>query len=473
MSIMLICNLGVRDLLLDNERISPPREKGKKILEDFNKYCPRLSYPIVRPVFDYIFQDKKHEKIDRLILIATDQDEKFTKPEHRASDTIEFARIIQRIVEKHYGERKIAQIKIAKIPQNPNFLDEMYDFFGKALDNNKSFQMDDLKVCYVEQAGGIPSANMAVLFQCINKFKDKCSAIYVSEKTKAAHPIRIADDILGEHRKSLFLELAKKFDYAMLCDHLDDKKDDEKFLHRLLQYAQHRLYFDISTAQSIARQAIGEFLSLERNIFEDLFIDLEKIEQRDYASLIIELFHNMVIKYLRHEFVDFVGRAYRFKEAVLRYLIELNFGVSTEIDQKSGRPTDFFQWIESNDDVKQFVSSEKTPDGAKVDPLTFGLPLLMACLKYLIVKKSKKNCQQIYEILRKFDILIALRNQSIIGHGFDGVSEELIKARYDGKVVDDLKRLIETICKIHNLQKPENPFEKINGILTKKIKGLH
>jgi len=305
--------------LLDNERITPPREKGKKILKDFNKYFPRLSYPIVLPVFDYIFQDKKHEKIDRLILIATDQDEKFTKPEHRTSDTIEFARILQRILGKHYGEKKITQIKIVKIPQYPNFLDEMYDFFGKALDNNKSFKMDDLEVCYVEQAGGIPSANMAVLFQCINKFKDKCSAIYVSEKTKSAHPIRIADDILGEHRKSLFLELVKKFDYAILCYHLDDKKDNEKFIYRLSLYAQHRLYFDISTARSIARQAIGEFLSLERFFFEDLLIDLEKIEQKNYTSMIIELFHNMAIKFLRQEFVDFVGRIYSNNSATVLY----------------------------------------------------------------------------------------------------------------------------------------------------------
>jgi len=459
--------------LLDNERITPPREKGKKILKDFNKYFPRLSYPIVLPVFDYIFQDKKHEKIDRLILIATDQDEKFTKPEHRTSDTIEFARILQRILGKHYGEKKITQIKIVKIPQYPNFLDEMYDFFGKALDNNKSFKMDDLEVCYVEQAGGIPSANMAVLFQCINKFKDKCSAIYVSEKTKSAHPIRIADDILGEHRKSLFLELVKKFDYAILCYHLDDKKDNEKFIYRLSLYAQHRLYFDISTARSIARQAIGEFLSLERFFFEDLLIDLEKIEQKNYTSMIIELFHNMAIKFLRQEFVDFVGRIYRFKEAVLRYLIELNFGVSTEIDKKSGKQDAFFQWIENNSDVQQFIISQKTPQGAQVDRLSFGQPLLMTCLKYLIEKESKGVYQQTYDILQKIDILIVLRNKSIIGHGFDGVSEEIIKARYDGSVLDDLTTLMKTILQGHEIKWAENPFEKINIKLAEKIKGLH
>jgi len=470
---MLICNLGVRDLLLDNEYISPAREKGEKILNNFDKFLSRLSYPIIRPAFEYIFKDKRHTIIDRLILIATDQDKKVTKPVHHSNDTIEFARILQRIIGKHYGEKKIAQIKIVKIPQNPNFIDEMYDFFGKALTKNKSFKMEELEVCYVEQAGGIPSVSMALLFQCISKFKDRCSAIYVSEKTKSAHPIRISDDILGEYRKSLFLELIKKFDYAMLCDHLDESNNSEKVLFRLSQYAQHRLYFDISTAQSIARRAIGEFLSPERNVFEDLLIGLEKIEQKDYSSLIIELFHNMVIKYLRMEFVDFIGRIYRFKDAVLRYLIELNFGISTEIDVKSGKQTAFFQWIESNSDIQKFISSEKTPDGTQVDHLTFGLPLLMACLKYLIEKKSKENYRPIYDILFKFHILIGLRNKSIIGHGFDGVSEEIINEQYDGNVIEDLNKLMETIFKMHDITRIENPFKNINDILIRKIKILY
>ena len=133
MSIMLICTLGIRDLLLDNEQIKPPREKGREILDDFKKYYPRLSFPIIKPVIEYIFNDKKHEQIDRLILIATDQSERNTKPEHCANDTIEFARLLQMAIGKQYGQKKIPQIKIVKIHENPNFIDDMYNFFGRAL----------------------------------------------------------------------------------------------------------------------------------------------------------------------------------------------------------------------------------------------------------------------------------------------------------------------------------------------------
>ena len=118
---------------------------------------------------------------------------------------------------------------------------------------------------------------------------------------------------------------------------------------------------------------------------------MEKIEQKDHISLIIELYYNMKIKFFRQEFVDFVGRIYRFKEAVLRYLIELNFGVSTEIDKKSGKQNSFFEWIECNADMKQFIKSEKAPNGTNLDNFSFGLPLLMACLKYLIEINYKRK----------------------------------------------------------------------------------
>jgi len=468
MSVMLICTLGNRDLLLYNEQIKPPRQKGKEILENFDKYHSSLTFPIIKPVFDYIFQDEEQEKIDRFVLVATDQDPHTTKPEHRENDTIEYAKILRRLVEKHYGGKKVAQIHIVKIPQNPNFLDDMYDFFGKSLEHNKTFKMEDLEICYVEQTGGIPSANMALLFQCINRFKEKCRPVYVSEKTRVATPLKFVEQILGEYRKSLFLHLANNYDYASLCEHLDEKKETERFIHRLSEYAQHRLYFDTGTARSIARKAAGEFLSHQRNIFEGLNIDLERIEKRDYISLIIELFHNLKIKYSREEYVDFAGRIFRFQEAVLRYLVESELGLSTEIDKRTGTQTAFFQGIESRPDLKEFIASEKTPYGEPINYKRFGIPILMACLKYLITREEKTSYQPVYEILQKLNSIVELRNRSILGHGFEGISKQILENTYDGPILEDLKTLLET-CGIRII---ENPFDKVNKILQREIQRL-
>ena len=347
----------------------------------------------------------------------------------------------------------------------------MYIFFGRSL-ARKDFNIENLETCYVEQAGGIPSANMALLFQCINKFEEKCSPVYVSEKTGHAIPIKFTDAILNEKRKTLLSELAGKFDYALLCDHLNSNKENEKFIYILSQYAQHRLCFDTLTAISIAKQGAGEFLSRDRNMFEDFLVDLENIEQKDYVSLISELYYNMTVKYSRKEFVDFLGRIYRFKEAVLRYLFEFNTGISTDIDKKTGKQTDFFKFIEGNTELQQFVASQKTPQGEQINISNFSIPLLMACLKYFANKKSNTSYQEIYGILQKFNILIALRNKSIVGHGFEGVSEEIIKNKYDSDILDDLNTIIDKISNLSANEIPKNPFEKISSILIEKIKKL-
>ncbi len=470
MSVMLICTLGNRDLQLSGKVIEATREKGLEIFENFDKYYPDLTYPLIRPVFRYIFEEERQEKIGRLILVATDQSD----PAFRQKDTIEFARVLQRIIPKEYGA-KVGQIKILKIPENPTYLDAMYDFFGTTLKDNKAFKsdnvfnMEELEVCYVEQTGGIPAANMALLYQCITRFREKCCPVNISEKYGAV-PLNFVGKVMSDRKKSILLALTDKYDYASMSIHLDEKKENERFILKLSRYAQHRLYFDMLTARTVARQAMGEF-SGEKNIFGSLISELEKIESGDYLSLILELFHNMRIKYLRQEFVDFLGRIYRFEEGVLRYIIETELGVTTK-KEKSSESLTLARYIEENSELSDFIRSQKTPDGEAVDASKHGLPRFNACLNYLIVEKGKDEYKAVYEIFRKFIQLINIRNKSIIGHGFEGVSEEIIKENYGGDVLEDLKSVVSLILKKSGQESEIDPFEKINRILIERIRQL-
>ena len=99
--------------------------------------------------------------------------------------------------------------------------------------------------------------------------------------------------------------------------------------------------------------------------------------------------------------------------------------------------------------------------------------MLSSCLKYFATKNSDKLYQQLHNILQKLDILIGLRNKSIIGHGFEGVSKEIIKKKYKGEVIEDLNRLIEIVFKISDIEVSENPFHKINDILIARINDLN
>ncbi|OQX06112.1 MAG: hypothetical protein BWK80_51235 [Desulfobacteraceae bacterium IS3] len=240
----------------------------------------------------------------------------------------------------------------------------------------------------------------------------------------------------------------------------------------LCQYAQCRLHFDTDEAILIAKRAMKAFFADGREVFEYLVSDLQKIRSGDHVSLIAELFYNMRIKYLRQEFVDFLGRLYRFQEAVPRYLIEKEFSISTDVDPKTGKQTDLDRLLESNEELKGFIASQKMPKGGNIDPSRVGTPRLVAFLDFLIEKKGMEKLRPVSDFFKKTEKLMNIRNNSIIGHGFKGVSEEIIKENYDGDVLEDLKAVVSLVLEKSGRESESDPFERINRILIERIGQL-
>jgi hypothetical protein len=169
--------------------------------------------------------------------------------------------------------------------------------------------------------------------------------------------------------------------------------------------------------------------------------------------------------------VDFLGRIYRFEEAVLRYIIETEMDLTTE-KENSDKHITLARRIEEDSELKNFIQSLKTPDGQAVDPSKHGLPRFNACLNYLIVEKGKDEYKSVYGIFRKFVQLINIRNKSIIGHGFEGVSENIIKENYGGDVLEDLKAVTSLILEKSGQTPEYDPFEKINRLLIERVRQL-
>jgi len=427
-------------------------------------------------MFDYIFQDERHEKIDRVVLVATDQPET-TDAEYRSKDTIEFARILQRMIQKKYG-KKVGSVRFLKIIEGPVHMDQMHDFFGKSLRDNKAFRSDknfsteELEVCYLEQTGGIPAANMALLYQCIRHFGEKCHPVYISERYQLM-PLNFTSKLLLDERKSILLNLVRSYNYAAMSEHLNEGSKGEALILRLSQYAQHRLYFDTLTAQMIARQGMKHAASWQdRKLFGKLGKYLSQLDEGDFERLILELFHNMKIKYKRQEFVDFLGRLYRFKEAVPRYLIEKEFSISTDMNPGTRKQHEVDALLEKNPELRAFVASQKLGNGANIDPFINGIPRFLAMLDFVIKKRGKENLERVSDFFHKTGKLMDIRNKSIIGHGFQGVSEEIIRNNYDGNILEDLSAATAAIFGSTELSFEDDPFEQMNQVLTQQIQRL-
>lgn len=54
MSVLVLCNVGVRDVRLDGAPLARAREEGVRLLEQYEEIAPRLTFPIIGPVLRYI-----------------------------------------------------------------------------------------------------------------------------------------------------------------------------------------------------------------------------------------------------------------------------------------------------------------------------------------------------------------------------------------------------------------------------------
>lgn len=463
MAIMFLSTIGGRDLLLEGKEIKPPRIEGERILNEFQTLAPKLSLPMLEVAIDFIL--RREQAIDRMVLIATDQPET-ELPKHRDNDTLFFAEVIKRLLHK-----KVRDIRIVLIKQNPSNVDDMFDFFKQTLGRNKAFRMENMRKCYTLTTGGVPGANTALLMQAIENYRENCYPLYVSEKTGHVVPLQIGNQMLTGFRNEVISKALDRYDYSAVAALLAHQTDHrERFCWRLAEYAKHRLYFDFDTALSITENTIGEASAPERSFCEDLQLDLDGLRNKERPALVRELFFNLRIKFVREEFVDFLGRVFRFQEDVLRYIVEKEFGFSTEMDKKRGY-AEFVNGVKKNAALTKYLEESRfSGKPLKYDEPT--IPCLTQMLKFLvemndngngedlITDKSRvENYRQVIEIFDRVNELSGLRNKSIIAHGYDGVSRTILQEKYgEGDIITDLRRVAELI----GVDLKEDPFERIN-----------
>lgn len=159
-----------------------------------------------------------------------------------------------------------------------------------------------------------------------------------------------------------------------------------------------------------------------------------------HQALIAELHHNMKIKWEQGMYVDFLGRLSRFQEAVLRMSFEHITRIST--DKENGCFKAFEDYVEKTAGLKAFLLDE----GAKqtCEPSTL---VLRKTLKYMLQQKDIDFIKTIKQFADNVEKLTELRNRTIMAHGFEGVSAEKIKEKYNDDVLERVKALVSYIEK--------------------------
>ena len=419
---LLIANIGNSDIGKDKNPIFSPRnghitiyDESRELWEskEFGSTELLLLDPVLRKIQE-IFD------IGQVYLFYTEQ-----SPPHR-QDTKFIAHIVKSILCSRY-DFDGTSINLYAISKNPADYDEMLKLYRAEVDNIP----ESADRVFVSLAGGTPQQNFSAMLESVARFGAKATMIYTPRGSEDAVEYGVGYEIykrMISHRVDILKE--KKM-YGVAAELAEEYGILDTNEIKMLQAKNHRLLFDFESSQTLFNE-VKDKLPEHLEEIHSAIDELEKLKNKNKYALIHELYENMLVKWEQGAYVDFLGRLFRFEEAVLRFVVENEFNISTEKDENDLR---FKSDVSSNNDLKNFLDK----NGINYD--TPNRLCLFMMLRFLISKNPNRNDLKIItDTIKKIKKLSDLRNASIMAHGFEGISRDRINALYDpDELIGDLK----------------------------------
>ncbi len=447
MTVFVLCNVGNRDLMLEGDPgpPDPPRSEGRRLLEEYDDIASRLVFPIITPCLHYI--SALHPSgIDQLVLFGTDQPD----PSYRDRDTLHFAALAARRLPEPLGPAlEEAHSRTVK-GINPALYDEAFEAFDALLDD---LPKDGVDVCYVTLAGGIPACNTALLLQGVRHFGDGLRVVYLPHQGEPQE-LRAGQQVIDAFREAAAIEHLERCDFANAVPRLERLGADPG-LTGLVRYAAQRFAFDFRSAQTTLLSVLRDGGRAARGLVQshlrhdlDTLLD-EASGPRRLKALLRELYWNAAITYRHRRYADFLGRVYRFQEAVLRYLVEDILGLPTDLSPEVEEETKrrWREGIRVNDTLLVYLEAQEV-GGEPLEWEQIGRATYKALLAYgisdadsegldaqgqpVLSPDERERFSALLDRVNAFDGLVELRNRTIIGHDFEGVSKGQLEGRYKG-----------------------------------------
>jgi len=446
---ILFFNIGNRDVKINGEVIDKNeiRSKGKEILNNFEEYKDKISIELVKP----IIEEFKNET-EKIYLFVTNQEDRL----YKGQDTLYLGEIIKKVVEEDYG----IECEIKQYIFNPTHYNLVFDYFV-----NFFRDFDDSKTKIISTSGGVPAMKFGILIVATTLFNN-LEVYSLDEKTNEVRSVDYQNTLKKEFIKKSALEFLDRHNYGAIIDLLEKNNLGDKRLHLLLKYANSRLNFNFERSNVSLNEFMEQIPSIEKERYEELAINFSDGENLDFISLISELFSNMVIKWDNKDYIDFVGRLYRFNETIPQIIFE------KETDQK-------IDWESREEGNKQFMDiltgypelENKIRDKSNInkdEKIKANAQALEICFNYF-VEKNGSEIGPVYDIYNKIKSTIdETRHYTIVAHGFKGISKKDIFESYgNDHLIEDLEKVTTQLNKGY-----VNPFDSINNILKEHIVEL-
>jgi len=226
-------------------------------------------------------------------------------------------------------------------------------------------------------------------------------------------------------------KLIERYDYGGAHEILKEKGMEKTDTAILINSCRYSKNFDFFTARKYLRQLTKD--GAQHKTCKALSTNLEALINGDPDALLSELLENLKFQIVNEEYIDFLGRVNRFKEAIYKYMF-----IKSQLPDRQF--TFQMRFLQKKEILKILRNHYKI----------FNNNLIYALNSYF--KKYDQRGETVEPIIKlmnseKMNQLIDLRNDSLIGHGFSGVSEEEIQRIYGNpyNVLDDFRACLETL----------------------------
>lgn len=527
MTVIVLVNVGSRDVMQNNAVLKPTRDEGKRVFDTYDEVQDTLSFPILQPPLEQILSETP--RIDRLIFFGTDQD----NSKFQATDTIYFARTARRFVLAQYGARigEVTAVPIHGI--NPALYDEALAFFRDELPR-LHLSPKEATAAYLLPTAGTPACSMALLLEGMTLFGDRSQVIYQNAHNKQHGRLPMVSQIQMVFRKQTAVHLLQQFNFYAAEQILKEAGLVNPLVDNLLHYAIARLGFEFGAAERYLKQAIAQARGAVRDTLIEVRADLTALTSQQPPALLGELFHNARIAWENGRSLDFLARLIPFQQTALALAVEMMppDTFPQPVQKESLANEDMRQWIlalmvtavqhemesmfvlspPKRQELSQKMQAYYNLDELRGVCFDLGIDfenlagetkqrqvvsLIQYCerhgLLHALLQKNKEirshaawhsldikepadNLPRLILALNRLEKLRPLYQESILAAGFGGITEQAIVDQYTtakSETEDHQARVsplhdMADICTAMNLS-TENPFRQVRDILIEKL----
>ncbi len=481
--VMLIAPVGTRDVTLTDLSLLPTeelrqawthadarlrlgaRQKGEVLLADLDRYAPALRLDILGKAVRHVFA--RHGQIDRLVLVASSQPESVAE-RYRKNDTIELARLIKELLRQDATLRSVGeQTKIMTVTGNPASYETMRVFYRQGLPVwTRDLKPDGL--CYLEVTGGTAQMSTMLLLEGVHRLRTRAVPLYVLEEADMPRTLDVGRKMLVDSLRQTLERDLQVYAYhaawrSVAAEEAVLRPSVPYYdaLRAVLDAARHRLNFDFDAAQ---QSLFGADRGLPSPLVERVLVLATELSEQGRTPewLIAEVYHSAMIRWRTDAYAGFVGRVFRFQEAMLRYLCE-RWGA-----QFGGKNDAFLDpaWLKGQPALVKMLQDAGVDPSRGVTRRT-----LRVVAEGLSSAGGGPGSKDWLRRLDRFEQVASLRNQLVITHGFAGVSARRLEQLYRGggeQIGSDMGALLGEVL---GVDVSTNPYDAINDLCRALLRG--